>query len=261
MNDQINYLEYNRKAWNSQARNGNRWTLPVSDEVISNARNGDWNVVLTPVTPVPHSWFPPPGTKALGLASGGGQQGPVLAAAGYKVTMFDLSEEQLSRDVTLSEKFDLGIETVRGDMADLSHFPDATFDLVFNPCSTGFVPDVEAVYLEASRVLKPGGVFMTGFTNPVYYLFDIRLLEQGIFTLKYLSPYSDLHSLDKSELKYFQDKNEPLVFGHSFESLIGGQLKAGLLITHLFEDHWGGSDPVDKHFKPFMATRAVKKTI
>jgi hypothetical protein len=99
---------------------------------------------------------------------------------------------------------------------------------------------------------------MTGFTNPVYYLFDLLLMEKGEFRLKYSMPYSDMLSLDEAERKFLSDKGEPLVFGHSLEDLIGGQLSAGLTVTHLFEDSWGGNDPVDKYFKAFIATRAVR---
>lgn len=253
-----NYLEYNRDAWNHQVRNGNRWTVPFSDDVIEAAKKGQINLVLTPQRVVPPHWYAPKGSKVLGLASGGGQQGPVLAAAGYDVTIFDNSSAQLEQDRIMSEKFNLGIKTVQGDMADLTVFADETFDMIFNPCSTGFVPDVVKVYAEAARVLKKGGIFMTGFIKPVYYLFDIKLAEKGIFTLKYKSPYSDLESLDESELNFFLEQNEPVVFGHSMEAHINGQLKAGLQFTEIMEDTWGENNAADRYFPSFIAARAVK---
>lgn len=253
-----NYLEYNRNAWNHQAKSGNRWTLPFSDEVIEMARKGEWQIVLTPFKPVPMKWFTPPGTKVLGLAAAGGQQCPVLAAAGYEVTVFDNSPEQLLQDQKMAEKHRLNIKTVQGDMADLSAFADESFDMVFNPCSIGFVPDVVAVFKEVARVLKKGGVFMTGFVKPVYYLFDVKLVEEGIFTLKYSAPYSDLDSLSDEELNMFVSKNEPVVFGHSLEAIIDGQLQSGLSLTNLYEDTWGEGNPIDKYFPAFVGTRAVK---
>lgn len=251
-------LDYNRKAWDSLSRSGNRWTVPVTQAVVDAARKGNWEVLLTPSVPVPRSWFPAPGAKVLCLASGGGQQSPIFAAYGYKVTSFDLSQAQLDADGKVAKENGLEIERISGDMADLSVFPDACFDMVFNPCSTTFVPDVLPVYREAARVLRNGGIFMTGFTNPVYYLFDLLLLEKGEFRLKYTMPYSDARSLDETEKKFLSDKGEPLVFGHSLQDLINGQLQAGLSLTDLFEDSWGGNDPVDKYFKPFISTRAVK---
>jgi len=254
-----NITDYNRQAWDQQVTDHNRWTVPVDDTTIDNARKGDWNIVLTPIKPVPSDWFCKTGTEVLCLASGGGQQGPVLAAAGYHVTVFDISEKQLEQDRLMSEKHNLGIKTIQGDMVNLSAFKNNSFDMIVNPCSLGFIPDILPVFREVARVLKPGGIFMTGFTNPVYYLFDVKLVEQGIFRLKYTQPYGDIFSLDKKELSMFTDKNEPLVFGHSLEAYLNGQLKSGLSLTALFEDQWGENNPVDSYFPAFIATRAVKK--
>jgi len=259
MNKPENYLEYNREAWNHQVRAGNRWTKPFGNELIEKARNGKFDVLLTPSTPVPMEWFPAKGAKLLGLASGGGQQCPLFAAFGFDVTVFDNSSEQLKQDQIMADQHHLNIKNVQGDMACLSMFDDESFDVVFNPCSTAFVPDVIPVYKEAARVLRKGGIFMTGFTKPVYYLFDIKLAEEGIFKLKYESPYSDLKSLDDFELDGFLKLKEPVVFGHSLEAHINGQLKAGLNLTDLFEDKWGDNNPVDRFFPAFVATRAVKR--
>ena len=80
-------LRYNRDAWNHQAALGNEWTLPVGPEEVARARQGDWSIVLTPLKPVPAEWFPPmAGLRVLALASGGGQQGPIMAAAGTRAS-------------------------------------------------------------------------------------------------------------------------------------------------------------------------------
>lgn len=258
MIDPENYLNYNRNAWNHLVQSGNRWTRPFDDEVIASARKGLFEVLLTPSKPVPREWFPASGAELLGLASAGGQQCPVFAAAGYRVTSFDNSPEQLNQDKTMAQKHQLEIKTVQGDMSDLSVFDDESFDVVFNPCSTCFVPDVIRVYREVNRILKPGGILMTGITNPVFYLFDMKLAEKGEFVLKYKSPYSDYQSLDKEELNDLIRKNEPLIFGHSLEQHLNGQLQNGLQLTDLFEDHWGENHPVDQYLPCFMATRAVK---
>src|SRR5690242_4949424 len=97
--------EYNRRAWDRQAESGNRWTIPVGPEVTAAARRGDWHIHLTPTKPVPRDWFPPlPGLDVLCLAAGGGQQGPVLAAAGANVIVFDNSPAQLARDRMVAER-------------------------------------------------------------------------------------------------------------------------------------------------------------
>jgi 2-polyprenyl-3-methyl-5-hydroxy-6-metoxy-1,4-benzoquinol methylase len=101
----MDILEYNRQAWNRESLNDGEWSVPVSEEIISAARNGAWQVVLTPLKPVPKSWFGNlHGKKVLCLASGGGQQAPVLAAAGAIVVSFDLSDVQLEKDRMLAKR-------------------------------------------------------------------------------------------------------------------------------------------------------------
>lgn len=96
----MNPLQHNRRAWNRKALQGCVWSLPVDGETIARARAGTWQVILTPRLPVPRAWFGEVrGRRILCLASGGGQQAPVLSAAGAQVVSFDLSEEQLAKDL------------------------------------------------------------------------------------------------------------------------------------------------------------------
>ncbi|MCL4155371.1 UNVERIFIED_CONTAM: hypothetical protein GTU68_043013 [Idotea baltica] len=165
--------KYNRDAWDAQVKSGNSWTQAVSSETIAQARLGDFQVVLTPKKKVPAEWFPPlENCKTLCLASGGGQQGPVLAAAGADVTVFDNSPGQLAQDIAVADRDELTLKTVVGDMADLSCFGENSFDFVFHPCSVSFVPEVQPVFDEVFRVLNPGGTYVFGACNPVSYLFD-----------------------------------------------------------------------------------------
>ena len=76
------------------------WTRPVSPEETGRGRLGDWSVYLTPNKPVPRDWFGEvEGRDILCLASGGGQQGPILAAAGAprQLLQSDLPVEGLAR--------------------------------------------------------------------------------------------------------------------------------------------------------------------
>ncbi|WP_257457238.1 class I SAM-dependent methyltransferase [Archangium lipolyticum] len=259
MNRDFDLREYNREAWNRQVAKGDRWTVPVGPEVIAAARRGEWSVVLTPTKPVPRAWFGElAGKDVLGLASAGGQQVPVLAAAGARVTVIDNSPSQLGQDRKVAEREGLSIRTVQGDMRDLSVFPDASFDLIFHPCSNGFVDDVRPVWREAFRVLRPGGVLLSGFCNPVIYLFDPDLEKQGVMQLKYWMPYSDLTSLTDAERRRYTDVGEPLSVAHSLEDQIGGQLEAGFLLAGFYEDTMGEGDRLSEYLAGTCATRAVK---
>ena len=249
---------WNKTAWNRQVARGNRWTVPVGAEAIAAARRGEWTVVLTPTKPVPRDWFPPlAGTELLALASGGGQQAPTLAAAGAKVTVLDASSAQLAQDRLVAERDGLDVTTVEGDMRDLSRFADGAFGVVFHPCSNAFVPEVEPVWRECFRVLRPGGVLLAGCVNPAVYLFDENAAKEGKLDARFTLPYSDLVQLTDAERAAFVAADEPLVFGHTLEQQLGGQLAAGFVLTALFEDR----DPtrfLDTRMPTAIATRAVK---
>ncbi|MFH7010962.1 methyltransferase domain-containing protein [Flavobacterium sp. FlaQc-52] len=250
----MDIVKHNKLAWDNYVDKKDRWTIPVSDQELENVKNGNWSIVLTPKKAVPKNWFPTlKGLKILGLASGGGQQGPILATLGADVTIFDNSEKQLLQDKTLSDKFDLDIKTVQGDMKDLSVFADNSFDLIFNPCSILFVEDILPVWKECFRVLKPNGILMTGLMNPI----SLQLDEKNL-TLIYKQPFSDLHSLPTEELEELKKNKEALLFGHSLTDQIGGQLDAGFTITAMFEDSWGGENKMDEFLPAFIATRAIK---
>ena len=249
---------FNRGAWDAMAARSNRWTVPVDAAAVAAARRGEWAILLTPEQPVPRAWFPPlAGADVLCLAGSGGQQAPILAAAGAHVSVLDNSPSQLARDRAVAERERLDLRCVLGDMRDLSAFPDRSFTLVFHPCSNAFVPDVRPVWREAFRVLEPGGVLLSGFTNPVEYLFDIVALERGELVVRHTLPYSDLTSPTPEEKAFLEAAGEPLSFGHTLEDQLGGQLDAGFVLTALYEDRWSDS-AVGRHTSAFMATRAVR---
>jgi SAM-dependent methyltransferase len=249
-------VSYNRAAWDKQVDDNIIWSIPVTPEQVQAARQGDWHIVLTPTKPIPASWFPQPlaGADVLCLASGGGQQGPILAAAGARVTVFDNSPRMLSRDREVAARDGLEIRTVQGDMADLSAFADATFDLIINPVSTCFVEDVLPVWRECARVLRPGGALLMGFGQPQIYCLDQKA---GVWFLRFSLPYSDLTSIDPQERGEKFGPNSPLEFSHTFSDYLAGQMAAGLVLADLYEDT-DPSDPIGGFMPQYMATRAVK---
>lgn len=257
----MDVIGHNRDAWNRQARAGGRWSIPVDSATIERARQGEWDVILTPVKPVPKDWFGDiRGKDLLCLASGGGQQAPTFAAAGARVVSFDNSDEQLARDRLVAERDGLDLETIRGDMADLRVFPDSRFDLIFHPVSNVFAPDVRVVWRECYRVLRSGGVLLSGLQNPWFFLFDHDDLEAGgPLEIRYSLPWSAADSLSDDRRARWVEEGRAFEYSHSLDDLIGGQLAAGFAIAGFYEDYWDDqASPLNKRAPIFMATKATK---
>ena len=257
----MNTVSYNREAWNKESKSGSRWSEPVSSETIQSAKAGNWNVILTPNKCVPRNWFGNlSGKKVLCLASGGGQQAPVLAAAGASVASFDNSDEQLSKDQIVADRDELDLKTFQGDMADLSVFGDESFDLIFHPVSNVFSERIRPVWEECFRVLKKGGRLLSGFMNPMFFLFDHEEAERtGVLEVQYPLPFSDLKSLPKEKLDKINEEGLAYEFGHTLEDQIGGQIEAGFVICGLYEDDWDEkATPLNKFTSMYISTLGRK---
>ena len=248
---------YNREAWNRYVDGGESlWTKPVSPEIIAKARGGEFTILLTEQIPVPREWFPPlKGLDTLCLACGGGQQGPVLAAAGANVTVFDNSPRQLDQDKSVAEREGLEIRLVEGDMRNLSIFEDETFDFIFHPVSNLFIHEIRPVWREAYRVLRHGRTMLSGFMNPVFYIFDWEKAEQGVMEVKHKLPYADSEHPEVAA-KLIAEGNA-LEYSHTLTDQLGGQMDAGFHVIGLYEDQHSGS-AVSEYTPTYIATRALK---
>lgn len=257
----MNTVAYNRNAWNRQSKEGSRWCSPVGSTEVNTAKSGDWSVILTPNKNVPRDWFGDlSGKRILCLASGGGQQAPILAAAGASVVSFDNSDEQLAKDQLVADRDELDLSTVQGDMADLSVFEDKSFDLIFHPVSNVFSEQIRPVWRECFRVLKKGGRLLSGFMNPAFFLFDHEEAERtGVLQVRYSLPFSDLKSLPKEKLEEIEKEGLAYEFGHTLDDQIGGQIEAGFAICGFYEDNWDDREtPLNRYSSMYIATLGRK---
>lgn len=256
MNKQ-NYTDVNSKIWDKWAEWGCEWSRPIGHDEYIKAKKGEWGVYLTPCKFVPKKWFGDlPGKKLLGLASGGGQQMPIFTALGAECTVFDYSDRQLEAERTVAEREGYEIDIVKGDMTKVLPFKGDSFDMVFHPISNCYIEDVYHVWNECYRVLKKGGVLLAGFDNGINFLFN----DDGTLPLTVANklPFNPLKESDEV-YKRMAENFEGIQFSHSLEEQIGGQLKAGFILTDLYEDRDREGCGILREYAPqYIATRSIK---
>ena len=248
----MNYQDLNAITIDRWVEEGWEWGTPISHEEYIAARAGKWDVLLTPTKFVPHAWFGDlKGKRVLGLASGGGQQMPVFAALGADCTVLDYSERQLASERMVAQREGYEITIIRADMTKRLPFEDDSFDLIFHPVSNCYVEEVCPIFRECFRVLKSGGILLSGLDNGINYI-----TGEDEITIVNTLPFNPLKNPEHRKL--LEDTDCGMQFSHTIEEQIGGQLKAGFILTDLYGDTNGEGYLHEHNIETFIATRAIK---
>ncbi len=224
--------EYNKLRWKALAEADALFTRPKFDLDEETAREL--------VNPGKRFGEKIKGKKVLCLAGGGGQQSAAFALLGADVTVFDISAEQLERDKKAAEHYGFEIETVPGDMRNLSAFEADSFDLVFHPYSINFVPEANEVFAEVAGIIKPGGIYQVSFANPFVMSIKQENWNGEGYVLK--EPYLSNAEVTYADQEWVYDKNEndeipqPKEFRHNLSDLINSLINLGFIIRHVSDD-------------------------
>ena len=246
------YQDINAQTVDRWVEAGWEWGKPIDHETYVKALSGDWQVQLTPTKPVPRAWFGDlRGKKVLGLASGGGQQMPLFAAAGAICTVLDYSQKQLGSERLVADREGYDITIVRADMTQPLPFADESFDLIFHPVSNCYVREVKPIWRECYRVLRPGGYLLSGTDHFVNYLVD-EAEERIVNRL----PFDPL--LHPEQMAQLQRDDAGVQFSHTIEEQINGQLEAGFTLLSLYEDTNGTGRLHELNVPTFLATQSRK---
>jgi SAM-dependent methyltransferase len=171
------------------------------------------------------------GQRVLCLAAGGGKYSALFAAAGAHVTVVDLSPAMLALDRQVALERQLVVRTVEASMDDLAVLAPAQFDIVAQPVSTCYVPDIGAVYREVARVIVPGGLYISQHKQPVSLQAQPHGTGQGYAITE---PYYRSGPLPDGVPGRLRETGT-LEFLHRWEEMIGGLCRAGFLVEDLVE--------------------------
>jgi SAM-dependent methyltransferase len=246
------YQDLNEKAITGWIKEGWEWGQPIDHATFLRAKAGDFQMLLTPTKAVPKDWFGPlQGKEVLGLASGGGQQMPIFAALGAKVTLLDYTQAQLDSDCLVSKREGFPLKAIKADMSQPLPFPNDCFDLIFFPVSNVYIEEAKPLFKECYRILKRGGRLLSGLDNGVNFITNED--EKEIVNSFPFNPLKNPEQM--AELAKNDDGVE---FSHTLDEQIGGQLEAGFHLQALYEDINDSGRLHELHIPTFFATLAFK---
>ena len=224
-------IKFNQERWEELSASNVIFSRPWFDldHIVARTRVDPENM-LTEIA----------GKDVLCLASGGGQQSVAFALLGAKVTVFDFSQTQLQRDQEAATHYGVQINTLQGDMRDLSRFTENSFDIVWHAHSLNFVPDAQQVFTGIARVLREGGMYRLSCHNPYMhgvcednwngqgYLLHLPYVEGEVY---YSDPAWDIDDDDGSSKRVIGPKE----FRHTLSTLINGLVKEGFILLKVSE--------------------------
>lgn len=179
------------------------------------------------------------GQRVLCLAAGGGLQSVLLASAGAEVTVVDLSPAMLEQDRHMAATHGLTLRLIEGSMDDLSALGDACFDVVIQPVSTCYVPDIGRVYKEVARVTVVSGLYLSQHKQPASLQASALPGPQG-YTIN--DAYYRDEPLPPTLGEHEHRERGAIEFLHRWEQLIGGLCRSGFVIEDLQEPNY--ADPM-----------------
>jgi len=213
----------NRVAWNRLAESGSVFAKVATDEECRNPL----------ATLDGRGWLPQSveGLDVLCLAAGGGWQAILYAAAGARVTVVDISSAMLKLDEREASRRGLFVQLVESSMDDLSPLGESAFDIVHQPVSSCYIPDIGAVYREVARVLRLGGLYVSQHKQPTSLQVTHRdAKDRYVLGVEYYHEGPLPGVPDRS-----YREGGAVEFLHTWDELVGGLCRAGFVIEDLVE--------------------------
>jgi ubiquinone/menaquinone biosynthesis C-methylase UbiE len=112
------------------------------------------------------------GKRVLDLGCGGGQNAVALAKLGARVITVDPSPERLERVRIVCDREEVKVELHEGDLADLAFVRADTIDLVLSVYSMATVDELDRVFRQVHRVLRPECPLVFAVPHPAFCMLD-----------------------------------------------------------------------------------------
>lgn len=166
------------------------------------------------------------GKRILELGVGNGANAVWLAAHGAKVITIDPSAERLDAARELADRHELKLELHQGDLADAAFVRADAVDLVLSVYALAMVDDLDRVFRQAHRVLRPECAMVLSTPHPAFGLVDTASADP----LRIAHAYQD-----RTPREHAQGGRTALGHPRTFGDLFGGLYRANFRVESVLE--------------------------
>jgi SAM-dependent methyltransferase len=106
------------------------------------------------------------GKRVLELGCGNGRAAVAIAKLGATTIAIDASPAQIAQGRALAAAEEVRVEWHEADLADLAFLRADSIDLAFSVFSLAEVDDIDRVFRQVQRVLRPGAPFVFSYEHP-----------------------------------------------------------------------------------------------
>ena len=183
------------------------------------------------------------GKRILDLGCGVGHAAIAFARQGAKVLAVDPSAEQVAKGKETAEAAKARVEFHQGDLADLAFIRADGLDAVFSAFALAEVTDLNRVFRQVNRVLRPEAPLVFSLPHPLFALFD----PDGDDPRRVVRSYFD------RDTRTWTNGNDEVVDHHrTISDVFTGLHRTNFRVDHLLEPEPPTSVRRSRHWTDLM---------
>lgn len=181
------------------------------------------------------------GRRVLDLGCGSGSAAVAMAKAGAKVIAVDESSPSLAATRAAASRERVRLETHESPLAELAFVRADTIDLALSVYALATVADIDRVFRQVNRVLRPERPFVFSLPHPAF-----NMIDPADHELRLGRPWWDPRPVTWSVAPERAEPDRP----HTFSDLVTSLTRANFRVDAVLEpaadpanagEHWSGA--------------------